>query len=362
MFRARPNLRIRGVDWPLFAIVGGAATALAWLVVVVQAPDTRYAGLGWLAVGFLVYAIYRRRRPPQPLSRPFAPPVMVLGPSLTVEYRTIVVPVALGGVRGGARRAARLAAERRATVVVVHVIEVPLDLPIDAELPERRKSQRSARQRARARRELRRPRGRPACCVRAAGAAIVEEAERRNAEMSSSGAPRARPRRTRIFGRRSTTSSSTADPGDDRRRPGGVRHDHVRPLRPARRPRARAHRPDRPASAAGSAPDRRAVHPRRRALAVVPSTPAWPEAPRPPARPRRPVARRRRLRRDRLVALLRLGVVAFYALGLTPWVLLGVGLLFLLVSLSYAEGTARSPSPAARPPSSAAPSTTRPAS
>jgi len=35
-----------------------------------------------------------------------------------------------------------------------------------------------------------------------------------------------------------------------------------------------------------------------------------------------------------------LGVVAASALGLTPWVLLGVGALFLLVALSYAEGTA----------------------
>jgi APA family basic amino acid/polyamine antiporter len=38
-----------------------------------------------------------------------------------------------------------------------------------------------------------------------------------------------------------------------------------------------------------------------------------------------------------------LGVVAIYALGFTPWVLLGVGLLFLLVSLSYAEGTSAIP-------------------
>ncbi|MDQ3894858.1 MAG: APC family permease, partial [Actinomycetota bacterium] len=38
-----------------------------------------------------------------------------------------------------------------------------------------------------------------------------------------------------------------------------------------------------------------------------------------------------------------LGVVALYALGLTPWVLLAVGLLFVLVALSYAEGTAAFP-------------------
>src|SRR5919109_4584281 len=38
-----------------------------------------------------------------------------------------------------------------------------------------------------------------------------------------------------------------------------------------------------------------------------------------------------------------LGVVALNALGFTPWVLLGVGLLFIVVSLSYAEGTAALP-------------------
>src|SRR5262245_45199396 len=38
-----------------------------------------------------------------------------------------------------------------------------------------------------------------------------------------------------------------------------------------------------------------------------------------------------------------LGIVALHALGLTPWVLLGVGALFLLVALCYAEGTAAIP-------------------
>ena len=38
-----------------------------------------------------------------------------------------------------------------------------------------------------------------------------------------------------------------------------------------------------------------------------------------------------------------LGVVALYGGSLTPWILLGVGLVFLCVSLSYAEGTAAIP-------------------
>jgi basic amino acid/polyamine antiporter, APA family len=35
-----------------------------------------------------------------------------------------------------------------------------------------------------------------------------------------------------------------------------------------------------------------------------------------------------------------LGIIALYALGVTPWVVLALGLLFLLITLSYAEGTA----------------------
>src|SRR4051812_25899089 len=47
-FRARPNFTWRGVDWPLFAVIGGLGTGLSWLDVVVQYPSTRYAGMGWL--------------------------------------------------------------------------------------------------------------------------------------------------------------------------------------------------------------------------------------------------------------------------------------------------------------------------
>jgi APA family basic amino acid/polyamine antiporter len=134
LFRGRPNLRFRGVDWPLFAVVGMLATGLAWVVVVVQTPDTRYAGLAWLALGFVVYAAYRRRLG-IPLRETVRAPVLVVGPSLVAEYRTIVVPVVRSPESEDALiAAARLAADRGATIVVLHVLEVPLDRPLDADL------------------------------------------------------------------------------------------------------------------------------------------------------------------------------------------------------------------------------------
>jgi APA family basic amino acid/polyamine antiporter len=202
VFRGRPNLRLRGVDWPLFAILGAVATGIAWIVVVWETPDTRYAGLAWLAFGFAAYAVYRRRFVRAGLRETVRAPVMVLGPSLTIEYRTIVVSVVRSEESEEALvAAARLAAERGATVAIIHVIEVPLDLPLDVELPDAEAEANDLLDHAAAlvesygvhavSRLLR---------ARSAGAAIVDEAEHRSAELIVLGAPRVRPARGRIFG------------------------------------------------------------------------------------------------------------------------------------------------------------------
>ena len=203
VFRARPNLRLKGVDWPLFAIVGGLATGAAWLVVVVQEEGTRWAGLGWLALGFAGYAIYRRRVLKVSLTATVRAPVMVLGPSLTVEYRTIVVPVVRTAESEEALvAAARLAAERGSRVAVVHVIEVPLDLPLDVQLPDAEAEADEILDQSTALVESYgiRAVGR-LLRARAAGPEIVAEADRRNAELVILGAPRPRVARGRIFGR-----------------------------------------------------------------------------------------------------------------------------------------------------------------
>ena len=57
-----------------------------------------------------------------------------------------------------------------------------------------------------------------------------------------------------------------------------------------------------------------------------------------------------------------LGIIALHALGLTPVVLGVVGLLFLVIALSYAEGPRRFGRPAARRRSSGLRTTTSPAS
>jgi APA family basic amino acid/polyamine antiporter len=201
-FRARPNLRFRGVDWPLFALFGGLGTGLAWLVVVVQDAPTRYAGLSWLAAGFAFYALFRRRYVRAPLVETIRAPLPV-GPAIALEYRNILVPVsdALESEEA-VDLAARLSAERRASIFALSVLEVPLELPLDARLPAEERRADALLDEARAigdsygvdvRERLVRARN--------AGRAIVDEAERRGTEIIVMGAPRkGRGGRGTIFG------------------------------------------------------------------------------------------------------------------------------------------------------------------
>jgi len=134
-FKARPNVRWRGVSWPIFAIVGGLGTGLSWLVIVITTPSIRYAGLTWLALGFVFYVFYRRRIVRAPLTETIRAPVE-FGKAAVLEFRSILVPIAPGYPSDEAMDfACRLAAERRASIVAFTAIEVPLDLPLDAELP-----------------------------------------------------------------------------------------------------------------------------------------------------------------------------------------------------------------------------------
>jgi APA family basic amino acid/polyamine antiporter len=203
VFRARPNLRFRGVDWPVFAVLGGLGTGVAWLVTVVQKPEARWAGLGWLAIGFAAYYVYRGRFLKEPLTVTMRAPLQ-FGLSIALEYRSILVPVVEGHESEEAVDVAcRLAAERGATIAAVRVLVVPLELPLDTPLPEPERRANVLLDEARAvgdsygvnvvARIIR---------ARNAGRAIVDEAERRQAEIVVMGSPRARHRRTSaIFGK-----------------------------------------------------------------------------------------------------------------------------------------------------------------
>jgi basic amino acid/polyamine antiporter, APA family len=197
-WHARPNIRIRGISWPIFAIVGGLGTGIAWLVVVVQDAPTRYAGLAWLIVGFVFYPLYRRSQH-LPLTTTTRAPLQ-LGPAIALEYRTILVPIVSGSAsREAVEVAAQLATERAGRIVLLRVVVVPLELPLDADLRLQLAEANQLLDESAAIAESYGVRSvERVVRARQAGRAIVEEAERRGAEVIVLGAPRLEHRQ--IFG------------------------------------------------------------------------------------------------------------------------------------------------------------------
>jgi APA family basic amino acid/polyamine antiporter len=203
IYKAKPNLAFRNVSWPLFAVFGGIATGISFLVILVQNPATRWVGLGWLAVGVTGYAVYRRSFVRAGMVETVkAPPA--LGAALALEYRRILVPIAPGQPSDDALDVAcSLAAERKARIIALSVVEVPLELSLDAALPELERAANQELDEAVAIGDSYDVRVTPRLVRgRSASREIVREAERRGAEIIVLGSPRKRltTRRGAVFG------------------------------------------------------------------------------------------------------------------------------------------------------------------
>jgi basic amino acid/polyamine antiporter, APA family len=132
------NFRLFGVELPLTAVLGGMGTFAAWIVVMALNPRTLAVGLGWMAIGIVVYVLYRRSQ-----RLPLTETVKVLLPEPLgveeIEYRSVLVgfeddePFSEEVVA----TAIKLASGRRRGIHIHSMLTVPTHLSLDAELPER---------------------------------------------------------------------------------------------------------------------------------------------------------------------------------------------------------------------------------
>jgi APA family basic amino acid/polyamine antiporter len=135
-YRGPGTIRFRGHDLPLFAVVGGLGTGIAWVVVTVLNLETLVAGAIWLALGLGTYVIFRRR---QGLSLTQTHKVVLPTPAVEreVEYESVLVAFEDGHYSADAvATAVRLAARRRRGIHVLVMISVPPNSPIDADMPD----------------------------------------------------------------------------------------------------------------------------------------------------------------------------------------------------------------------------------
>jgi APA family basic amino acid/polyamine antiporter len=135
-YRVPFDVRVRGADIPVPAVIGAVLTFAVWIVALATHPAARYAGPAWLAAGLVVYVIVRRSRGEGLTERVVAPDEQVFHD--VPRFHRILVPMKLGIIgEEMAATAVKLASEHSAAVEALHVIEVPLDRPLDAVLEEK---------------------------------------------------------------------------------------------------------------------------------------------------------------------------------------------------------------------------------
>jgi APA family basic amino acid/polyamine antiporter len=136
-WRPPGSVRVRGVDVPLTAVIGGIGTFGAFVVAMVLDPVVLATGGGWMIAGILLYVAYRRYKG-LPLRETVKVEALTPLGVEEVEYRSVLVafdeddPFSAETVV----TAKSLGARRRRAIHVLALVEVPSHLPLDAELEE----------------------------------------------------------------------------------------------------------------------------------------------------------------------------------------------------------------------------------
>jgi APA family basic amino acid/polyamine antiporter len=142
-YRGPGNVNIRGYDAPLFAIIGGSFTCVAFVVIAVLYPSVTLFGIGWLTFGVLVYVAFRRQ---QGLDLSSTHKVAIPQPVVDheAEYDSVLVHFGDMGYDDQILATARkLAARKRRGIHVLVTITVPNSMEIDAPMPDQETSAQS---------------------------------------------------------------------------------------------------------------------------------------------------------------------------------------------------------------------------
>ena len=130
-YRAPANVRWRGVEVPLPAVVGSVLTFTIWIAAMATHAGARYGGPIWVAAGLVVYGAVRKTRGEGLLEHVEAPSEQLP----ETQFSSILVPMKLGAIgEEMIATAVKLAQDRGALVEALYVIRVPLDQPLEAEL------------------------------------------------------------------------------------------------------------------------------------------------------------------------------------------------------------------------------------
>ena len=232
-YRGPGTLRVAGRELPLFAVLGGFGTSLAFLTVTFLHLAVAVAGVLWLAFGIALYVFYRKRHGLDLRTTTRAPRHERPPDFEQLEYKTALVPIFGNDVSATALSSAAKLIGHQGVVYAIYVLPVPSQLSLEEGLEEEEALGRSVLESARiqARRAgIKIHTG--LIRTRNPGAALVEEAQRVGSDVlywstihAPSGEQRIGPTATYLLSKRPCRiiiETETRPSGEKERRPAPV--------------------------------------------------------------------------------------------------------------------------------------------
>ncbi|HTR72415.1 MAG TPA: universal stress protein [Solirubrobacteraceae bacterium] len=183
-YRLPWNVRVRGSQIPMTAVLGALGTFAAWCAVVALHGEARTIGIPWMVLGMAGYFVYRRRQGLDPFKHYRIEREERPADFQALDYRTALVPIFGSDVSAQALSSAAKLIGEDGVVYAIFVLPVPSQLSLDSGLEEEEAQGRSVLESARikARRAgIKIHTG--LIRTRNPGAALVDEAKRVDADV-----------------------------------------------------------------------------------------------------------------------------------------------------------------------------------
>lgn len=135
-FRIGLNIPFGKSSIPITAIVGLFATAAVWVLVVLTKVEGRDLGFAWMALGLLMYFVYRRKKKIAAMGQ-LAIEKIKMPAYKPLKIHHILVPIRGEMETEALQMACELAKLHNAKLTAVNILEVPPSLPLDSDMTSR---------------------------------------------------------------------------------------------------------------------------------------------------------------------------------------------------------------------------------
>lgn len=135
-FKVPFNIKIKGKEIPIPAVLGAISSFAVWLLIIVTKPDGRYLGSAWMIVGLFMYFAYRKKK------RLTATGQLIIQKVKIPKFRelkitNILLPLRTVHQIETMQMACEMAKMHNAKITAIHILEVPFSLPLEAPLTQR---------------------------------------------------------------------------------------------------------------------------------------------------------------------------------------------------------------------------------